>query len=335
MTKFMVVIGFTSSLVVPCLAIAATPATATPTKYIPPGQNAVATPAANASTKKLTWAGCGISKNAFMGEMAQAYEKKTGVKIDLVGGGATKGIRQVSSKEVNIGGTCRHVLEKDNSLTHDAERRVQLTPVAWDALAVIVHKDNPVSNITMRQLRDLFEGKITNWKQLGGNDAPVELYVRKGKISGVGRTLRELVFNDYEKEFVAKHVVASTGPLEKAIVANPNGIGVDGVSSARKIKVKLLALDGKEPTYEHIKTGQYLLYRPLYVVTALDERKPEVKDFVHFVSSDEGKAIMRKVGTVPYEDAINLWLTYLEQQNKALANRLHVDERTLKKSAKR
>jgi phosphate transport system substrate-binding protein len=295
-----------------------------------------AAPAATSPvTKKITWAGCGISKNAFMGEMAQAFEKKTGVKIDLVGGGATKGIRQVSSKEVNIGGTCRHVIEKDNSLTHDQERRVQLTPVAWDALAVIVHKDNPAKNISMQQMRDLFEGKITNWKQLGGKDAPVELYVRKGKVSGVGRTLRELVFHDYEKEFVAKHIMDSSGPLERAITENPNGIGVTGVSSARKAKVKLLALDGKEPTYEHIKSGQYLLYRPLYVVTSMDERNPDIKSFVHFVRSDEGKAIMRKVGTVPYEDAINLWLTYLDQQNKAMANRLQVDERTLKKSAKR
>lgn len=293
--------------------------------------------AAPSSTKTIKWAGCGISKAAFMFEMAAAYEKKTGIKIDLVGGGATKGIRQVSSKEVNVGGTCRHVIEKDNSMmTHEQERRVQLTPVAWDALAVIVHKDNPAKNITTQQMRDLFEGKITNWKQLGGNDAPVELYVRKGKVSGVGRTLRELVFNDYNKEFVAKHVMDSTGPLERAIVQNPNGIGVTGISSARKLKgrANVLALDGKEPSYENIKSGQYLLYRPLYVVTAMDERDPAVKNFLQFVSSEEGKAIMRKVGTVPYEDAINLWLTYLDQQNKALANRLHIDEPSGKSKSK-
>ena len=284
---------------------------------------------AQTNSKTLKWAGCGISKNAFMTEMATAYENKTGIKVELVGGGATKGIRQVSSKEVDIGGTCRHVIEKESSmLTHEEERRVQLTPVARDALVVIVHKDNPVKDISLQQVRDLYEGKITNWKQLGGNDAPVELYVRKGKVSGVGRTLRELVFNDYNKEFVAKHVVESTGPLEKAIGEDPNAIGTTGVSSARKLKDKthMLSLGGKEPTYENIKTGQYVLYRPLYVVTNMEDRNPEVKRFLDFVRSDEGKAIMRKVGTVPYEDAINLWLTYLDQQNKALANRLHIEE---------
>lgn len=281
--------------------------------------------------KKLSWAGCGISKAAFMGEMATAYEKKTGVKIDLIGGGATKGIRQVSSKETTIGGTCRHVIEKDNSMmTHPDERRVQLTPVAWDALVVITHKDNPVDNISSEQLRKLYKGQITNWKELGGKDAPIELYVRKGKISGVGRTLRELLFYNYDEEFVATHVVDSTGPLERAMEKSPNGVGVTGVSSARKLEkkktAKILKLDGKESSYENIRTGQYVLYRPLYMVTNLQEKNPEVKNFIHFVSSDEGKAIMRKVGTVPYEDAVGLWLTYLDQQNKAMANRLHVAE---------
>lgn len=285
--------------------------------------------AAPAETKKITWAGCGISKNAFMNEMAVAYEKKTGIKVELLGGGATKGIRQVSNKEVKIGGTCRHTLVNQNTLLTDSEeRRVQLAPVAWDALVVIVHKDNPVSNLSLEQLRGLYKGKYTNWKELGGKDAPIELYVRKGKISGVGRTLRELLFYNYDEEFVAKHVVEESATLEKDMVTNPNGAGVTGVSSARKLEkagiAKILRLDGKEASYDNIKSGQYLLYRPLYMVTALDEKDPDVKKFVQFVSGEEGKAIMRQVGTVPYEDAVNLWLTYLDQQNKAMASRLHL-----------
>jgi len=285
--------------------------------------------AESAPAKKITWAGCGISKSAFMGEMAAAYEKKTGVKVELLGGGATKGIRQVASKEVQIGGTCRHVIEKDKSLmTHEEERRVELRPVAWDALVLMVHKDNPVENVSLDQLRKMYKGQITNWKELGGKDAPIELYVRKGKISGVGRTLRELLFYNYDEEFVAKYVAEETANLEKDMVTNPNGAGITGISSARKLKgiAKILKLDGKEPTYENIRTGQYLLYRPLYIVTNLQEKDPEVKKFVTFVSGDEGKQIMRSVGTVPYEDAIGLWLTYLDQQNKAMANRLKIEE---------
>ncbi|MCR4301875.1 MAG: phosphate ABC transporter substrate-binding protein, partial [Sulfuricaulis sp.] len=247
----------------------------------------------------------------------------TGVEIDFKGGGATKGIRQVASREVNIGGTCRHVIEDTQTyMTLPEERRVKLTPVAWDALAVIAHKDNPVTNITLAQVRELYTGRITNWKQLGGKDEPIELYVRKGKISGVGRTLRELVFNNYEQEFTATHVVDSSGPLERAVVENSRAIGITGISSARKIPVKILTLDGKEPSYENIKKGDYLLYRPLYMVTHLQDNNPEVRKFINFVMSMEGKQVMRGVGTVPYEDAIDLWLKYLDQQNRALARGL-------------
>jgi phosphate transport system substrate-binding protein len=275
-----------------------------------------------AAVTKLTWAGCGISKGAFMAEMAVAYKKKTGVEIDFKGGGATKGIRQVASREVNIGGTCRHLVEDPHTLaTVPEERRVLLTPVAWDALVVIVHKDNPVDNVTLDQIRHTYSGKITNWKQLGGKDAPIEAYARKGKISGVGRTMRELVFNDYDFEYTVKHVVEESSNLEKDIVTNPNGLGVTGISSARKIKniAKILKLEGKEPSYENVKSGSYLLYRPLYMVTHMQQLDPEVKRFIDFVMGSEGKEVMRKVGTVPYEDAIHLWLKYLDQQNKALA----------------
>lgn len=280
-------------------------------------------PTAHAATPALTWAGCGISKNAFMAEMAAAYKKKTGIDIDLRGGGATKGIRQVVTGEVKIGGTCRHLLDNpENMTTVPEERRVQLTPVAWDALVVIVHKDNPVDNMTLDQIRALYTGKLTNWKQLGGRDAPIELYVRKGKISGVGRTKRELIFNNYEQEFVAAHVVEESANLEKDMVTNPNGIGITGVSSARKIQsiAKILKLEGKEASYDNIRTGEYLLYRPLYMVTHMQSTDPEVRRFVDFVMGAEGKQIMRDVGTVPYADAIHLWLKYLDQQNRAIAN---------------
>lgn len=289
--------------------------------------------------KVLTWAGCSISKNAFMNEMAAAYEAKTGVKIDLKGGGATKGIRQVASHEVSIGGTCRHVMEDAKSnMTIPEERRVQLTPVAWDALVVIVHKDNPVDNMTLNQLRDVYKGRVTNWKELGGKDAPIELYVRKGKVSGVGRTLREILFANYDEDFVASHVVEESATLEKDMVSNPNGVGVTGISSARKLEgiAKILKMEGKDPSYDNIKQGNYLLYRPLYMVTHLQNPDTEVKKFITFVMGAEGKQVMRSVGTVPYEDAINLWLRYIEQQNKAMARALaRYEEETTKPVSKK
>ncbi len=266
------------------------------------------------ANEPLTWAGCGITKKSFMAEMAAAYQAKYGTEIILEGGGAAKGIRRVGDKSVNIGGSCRPKLPGNQE-----ELATQLNPVAWDALVVIVNPDNPVENVTINQIRDIYEGKITNWKQIGGPDRPLELQIRRGKQSGVGRTLRELAFGDFDKDFVSDHVHKSSGPLEKAVEDNPNAVGVTGVSSARKRNVKVLKLEGKEPNYDNIRSGEYHFYRPLYIAhNPSNPRYAEVKKFIDFAHSREGRAIIRKQGAVPYLDALHLIRKQREQWQRSL-----------------
>lgn len=274
-------------------------------------ENQDSSPANSNPEHTLRWAGCGITKKAFMKELAAEYEKIYGVHFVLEGGGATKGIRRVKDRSVNIGGSCR---PKISGIAE--ERFVRMTPVAWDALVVMVHKDNPVSDISLRQVKDLYEGKITNWKELGGNDAPIELLVRKGKISGVGLTLRQLVWGNPDQEFKGSAEYPSSGPLEKAIEENPNAIGISGISSARKRNAKLLALEGKTPDYKNIKSGHYLLYRPLYI-TYMTRNNPQLKEirrFIKFALSMKGREIIRTQGVVPYLDAIALTSKQKEQR---------------------
>lgn len=260
----------------------------------------------------IKWAGCGITKKAFMAELAKAYEAKTGIHIDLAGGGATKGIRNAAAGNIDIGGACRTSL---NSL--DEERNAHQIPVAWDALVVITNKDNPVDNITFDQLKQIYLGNIRNWKELGGSDAPIDLYVRRGKMSGVGRTLRELVFNNFDQEFKPTYVVKSSGPVEKGVMKNINGIGVSGISSAKRRDVKILKLNGHEPSYEKIKNGEYVLYRPLYLVTRRGSTDQKVRDFIRYAVSSEGQEIIRKQGTVPYTEAMALVMKQLDQYERA------------------
>ena len=264
----------------------------------------------NGSPKTLKWAGCGITKKAFMKELALAYEKIYGVHFELEGGGATKGIRRVHNREVDIGGSCR------NKIPGVAEERgVRMSPVAWDALVVMTHPDNPVADITLQQLKKVYEGKIRNWKELGGRDAPIELLVRSSKISGVGKTLRDLVWADPDKEFKGSEEFPSSGPLEKAVESRPNALGISGISSARKRQVKLLSLEGKAPTFDNIRNGHYLLYRPLYI-TYLPRNNPrikEIKRFISFAHSKQGREIIRTQGVVPYLDAMGLTSRQREQ----------------------
>lgn len=266
-----------------------------------------------AETVKLSWVGCGITKKAFMKEIAVAYKKKTGVEIDVKGGGATRGIRDTASGKADFGGSCRYKIEG-----HPQESRAVLKPVAWDALAVIVHKDNPVEDITLDQIRGLYLGKIKNWKQLGGHDAPIKLYARKSKNSGVGRALRKLVFANFDQEFVASEFVKSSGPLEKAVEKDINAMGVTGISSARKRNVKSVKLEGKAPKYENIQNGSYLLYRPLYLAfNPAGSNTKHINDFLDFIHTSEGRDILHKNGTVPYLDALQLVMKQIEQERRA------------------
>lgn len=271
---------------------------------------------AQAEVTQLDWVGCGISKKSYLTALAKAYAHQNKVKFNIQGGGATRGIRDVAQQKADFGGSCRYHLP-NNPL----EMSIGYEPVAWDALTVIVNKANPVSNISTAQIRQIYLGKITNWKQLGGNDAPVHLFVRKGKISGVGYTIRKLIFANLDQEFKPHKVFKSSGPLEKGVVEDADAIAITGISSARLRPVKILDLNNKAPNYDNIKSGQYVLYRPLYIT--YNPESPhikEVKDFIAFAHSAQGRAIMKENGVVPYLEALRLVLKQAKQDFEAQQN---------------
>jgi phosphate transport system substrate-binding protein len=269
-----------------------------------------------AASKELRWTGCGISKLGFMQDLADAYEEKSGVKILLEGGGATKGLRTVADGSSHLGGSCRLPLIMENKdgtfIIEEKESRVKVIPVGWDALVVIANKANDAASaITQQQLKDVLTGKITNWKELGAADQPITLYVRNGKISGVGLTLRQQLFNNPGEEFRRDATyLASSGKIEKAVEADPYALAVSGISSSRHREVKMLKLDGIEPSMKTLKEGKYPLYRLLFLVAPHNlAEHPELQDFIQFALSPKGQRTIKQAGTLPYHQAINLIFT--------------------------
>jgi len=271
---------------------------------------------ASAKTKEVKWVGCGISKLGFMQDLATAYEKKSGTKIVLEGGGATKGLRSVASGKSQLGGSCRLPLvikNSDDTFTIEhSEQQLTVIPVGWDSLVVITNKANKATtSISQQQLRDVLTGKITNWKALGGDDRPINLYVRRGRISGVGRTLRQQLFDDTKQEFRQDATqLASSGKIEKAVEKDPNALAVSGISSSRRRDVNMLKLDGIAPSLDTLEAGKYPLYRLLFLVAPhnLNEH-PELQNFVKYAASPQGQAVIKKAGTLPYSQAISLMFT--------------------------
>ncbi len=271
------------------------------------------------SDTTLNWVGCGISKKSYMNKLAAAYKKQQGTEINVQGGGATRGIRDVASQTADLGGSCRYHLPGN-----ELEQQTAFEPVAWDALAIIVHKDNPVDNVSMQQVKQIYSGEITNWKQLGGHNTPIKLFARQGNISGVGYSIRSQIFYDVSKAFAANQLFKSSGPLEQAVETDVNSIAMTGVSSARLRNVKILSLDNKQPDYASIKSGNYKLYRPLYITFNPESEKiDEIKDFIKFAHSRQGRSIMIENDVVPYLDALRLVMI---QSRQSLSSQRHSEQ---------
>ena len=255
----------------------------------------------SASALELKWTGCGITKKAFMGELAKVYEAKTNVKIKLSGGGATKGIRSVSANSSDLGGSCRHLLIDSAGAIHKEENNSELIHVAWDALVAVVHKKNPITGTTLEDLKKIYNGEITSWKVLGGEDKRIVLLSRggQGKHSGVGYMFRLLVFNDPDYDFKARSLIfKSSGSLEIKLEKTPWALGLTGISSAKKRDLKVLSLNGISPTKDNIASGEYPLFRPLYLVINKKSTDPKARKFIDFALSPEGQAIISGQGTV-------------------------------------
>ena len=262
-----------------------------------------ASDAAFAEKADITWTGCGITRKAFMAECAQAYKKSTGKIIALSGGGAKKGIRDAAAGKADIGGSCRPCLP---DLYPKQESGVMMTHVAWDAIVIMVHPANPVIGLTTDQVTKIFKGEIKSWKEIGGENVPITVVTRRGKISGVGYMARKMLFNDRHANFSRFSVnLKSSAPVEKKVESVENAIGISGVSSARKRKVRLLALDGVDPTKENIANATYPLFRPLFLMT-MGEPTGDVKDFLDWILSEEGQKVISDQGTVNLEEGRGL-----------------------------
>ena len=269
---------------------------------------------AAAAPSTLQWVGCSISKLAFMKDLAAAYEKETGTRIELEGGGATKGIREVAAHKSDLGGSCRMPLvyrdDKGHYTVENAERSVKMIPVGWDALVVIVNKKQmPIESISRDDLRKVLTGEITNWKELGSPiDHKIKLYDTQSRFSGVGLTLRQQLFNNIDQTFApSATLLPDSGDVEEAVEKDPYGIGVTGYSSARLREVRMLWLDGVEPNMQTLKDGRYMLYRILFLVAPGDFRKrADLSAFVDYTLSVKGQRIIEQAGTLPYRHGMHL-----------------------------
>jgi len=245
--------------------------------------------------------GCGKSLSGTVTEagsttvypLAQAlgdafHEKHPDVAIETAQGGSGAGISQCASGAVDIGAASRELKPTDPQLvTHQ---------LAWDGIAIITKPGNPVTGLTKDQVREIFNGTITNWNDIGGPDHSINVYVRE-ETSGTRGAFQELIMGT--DTIVSTAIVQNgSGPIKVAVSGDAYGIGFESMAYlVGDPPIKALDIDGVAATQANAKSGTYPVIRPLYFLTK-EEPTGLVKDFIDFCLSAEGQQIVADNGYI-------------------------------------
>lgn len=207
--------------------------------------------------------------------------------VDIQGGGSSAGITAAQTQSAEIGMSSRAL--KDN------EKNLWNIEIAKDGLVIIINPKNPIDNLTLDQIRDIYAATITDWSQLGGLEAKINIIARE-EGSGTRSAFTELLMGD--TEITPKAIVQdSNGAVRQLVADDPNAIGFISLGLVND-KVKALHLDGIEASRENIMNGSYSLARPFLFVTN-GEPSGLAKKFIDFTLSLEGQKLLSDEGLIP------------------------------------
>ena len=231
------------------------------------------------------------------------------MQIAVTGGGSGTGIAALINGTVDMANASRQIKaeERDQAEANGIEPVEHV--VAGDAIAVVVHPSNPVDGLTIPQLSAIFSGKITNWREVGGEDRPIVLLSRESN-SGTHVFFLEEVVRQGDKDDKTLFspdtlLMPSSEGISAEVRQNPNAIGYDGlgyVTPDQKV-VAVAPADGEPyvlPTVETVKDGSYPIARGLYIYTA-GEPQGAILDYLDWILGPEGQAIVRDLGFVPLQ----------------------------------
>lgn len=216
------------------------------------------------------------------------------VRVLASGVGSSAGIESVARGSADIGTSSRDLKPEELSLG------LVPTPIAYDAIAVIVNPANPVKNLTMEQVRDIFQGKITNWSAVGGPDLPIGL-VNRDEASGTREAFTKLVLKGGVFDPKAA-VLPGTGQVRAVVSTSPSAIGYISYGFVTA-EVHALSIDGVAPSPETVAGGQYPVRRKLYMITKGDASGLAKTYMDYVLSSGVQDTTIREAGFLPVTGA--------------------------------
>ena len=212
---------------------------------------------AKTSAPALIWRGDVASASGVIDDVAQAWQKAGHGRIELQPFNTASGLDAVNTGSADLAGSARAA---DAS---GEDSRLTFTPVAWDALVIIMQASNPVNNLSLKQVHDIYYGKIHNWSEVGGHDAPIDVYAVASPGDGVEYSLRSLLFGRGNQPVAAPRLYVNTHKLEEGVALNPNGMGASTLAQRQSRQCQAQgAFDQRDPpTAANVASGSYALLR--------------------------------------------------------------------------
>lgn len=231
-------------------------------------------------------------------ELGSLYARERGTSVAVTPFSTNSGIEGVLSGEIDLAASARSPLA-----VRPAELGLVFHPVAWDALVFIVHPSNPVSNLSLAQVRDIFQGKLDNWSQVGGKEAPIDLYSVMGPYDGLETTIRQMLFGDPGYRAMIDRLFLNQHQIEVGIQMDPDAIGMTTLAGLSRQKVKPLSIEGIAADRDSIADGRYLLSLPLFMVYRADGPKADrIADFADFLRTPVAQNVLSSKQLVPHRD---------------------------------
>lgn len=245
-------------------------------------------------SKKVNDTTIAISGSTSVGPLVELEEEEfeannQDVTIEINQTGSSSGIKDTISGTTEIGMSSRE-------LTNEESKNLKEVTIAVDGIGVVVNKNNPVKNLTLEQIKDIFTGKITNWSEVGGEDKEI-VVVSREEGSGTRTAFQEIL--NYSTEDTVKNAIVnnSTGATKVMVEENDNAIGYMSIGYIDD-SIASVNVDGVEATADNVKSGEYKIQRPFLLVYKEGALSEEGQEFIDFILSDKGQAIVAEENLV-------------------------------------
>ena len=223
---------------------------------------------------------------------AEAFKtKKPDVSIEINQIGSSAGIKNAMEGVSEIGMASRDLKGEEK------QAGLKEVEIAYDGIALITHKNNPVKDLTLAQIKDIYTGKITNWKELGGNDAPIVVVSREDG-SGTRDAFQEIVGYKSEELKTDAMISNGNGGLKETVIGNENAIGFVSFEYLDD-KVNIVNVENVEPKADLVKSGEYKISRPFLLATKEGNLSENGQKLIDFILSDEGQTIVKENKLIP------------------------------------